>query len=82
MRDKAERLNVQWRVKLGNKTDYGIGIVGCGGIVQYAHMPAYRKANFNVVAAYDIKKETAVELARDFNIPRVHDSLEEILAYP
>lgn len=75
-------LNVDWRIKLGNKTDYGIGIIGCGGVVQYAHMPAYKKAGFNVVAAYDIKKETAVKLAEEFNIPKVHDSVEELLADP
>lgn len=82
MSEEADHLGVEWRVKLGNKTDFGIGIIGCGGVVQYAHMPAYQKANFNVVAAFDIKKETAVKLAKEFDIPKVHDSVEELLADP
>ncbi|MCP4361593.1 MAG: Gfo/Idh/MocA family oxidoreductase [Chloroflexi bacterium] len=75
-------LNVNWRIKLGGKIDYGIGIIGCGGIVQYAHMPAYQKAGFKVVAVYDIDKETAVNVAKAFNIPKVYDSLDKLLADP
>ncbi|MCP5096686.1 MAG: Gfo/Idh/MocA family oxidoreductase [Chloroflexi bacterium] len=75
-------LQVDWRIKLGDKTDYGIGAVGCGGIVQYAHMPAYEKAGFKVVAAYDLNRETAVSLATQFNIPKVYDDLESLLADP
>ena len=33
--------------------ELGIGIVGCGGIVQQGHLPAYRKAGLRVVAVYD-----------------------------
>jgi len=75
-------LNVDWRVKFGNKTDYGIGSVGCGGIVQYAHLPAYRKAGFNVVAAYDLNPETAHKVAADFGIPKVYTALNDLLADP
>ncbi len=82
MNEEKNDLNVDWRIKLGNKTDYGIGSIGCGGVVQYAHMPAYKKVNFNVVAAYDINKETAVKLAQEFNIPKVYDSVDELLADP
>ena len=32
--------NVNWRPLLPQRMDMGIGSVGCGGIVQYAHMPA------------------------------------------
>ncbi|MCL6511284.1 MAG: hypothetical protein K6U78_11385 [Anaerolineae bacterium] len=31
-----------YKPKLPPKTDYGIGIVGCGGIVNYAHLVAYK----------------------------------------
>jgi len=75
-------LNVNWRVKLGNKTDYGIGSIGCGGIVQYGHMPAYQKAGFKTVAAYDLKRENAEQVAAQFGIPNVYDSVEELLADP
>jgi predicted dehydrogenase len=75
-------LNVDWRIKLGAKTDYGIGSIGCGGIVQYAHMPAYRKAGFNTVAAFDLKREVAEKVAAEFSIPKVYDTVEELLADP
>ncbi len=75
-------LAVDWRVKLGNKTDYGIGSIGCGGIVQYAHMPAYRKAGFRVVGVYDIKRETATAVAAENNVQTVYASVQELLADP
>ena len=75
-------LNVEWRPKLPKKMDYGIGSVGCGGIVQYAHMPAYQKAGFKLVGAYDLNKETARKVADDNNIPKVYDSLDDLLADP
>nr|MBP8123425.1 Gfo/Idh/MocA family oxidoreductase [Caldilineaceae bacterium] len=75
-------LHVDWRVKLGAKTDYGIGSIGCGGIVQQAHMPAYRKAGFNIVAVYDVNGETAAKVAQEFDIPKVYTSLDAFLADP
>ncbi len=32
-----------YKPKLSNKTDYGIAFIGTGGVVQYAHIPAYKK---------------------------------------
>lgn len=74
--------SIDWRPKLGKKTDYGIGFVGCGGIVQYAHIPAYQKAGFRMVAAYDIKRESAEKVAELTGTARVYDSLDELLADP
>jgi predicted dehydrogenase len=74
--------DIQWRPKIGKKTDYGIGCVGCGGIVQYAHLPIYKKHGLRVVAAYDINRATAEKVAADFNIPKIHETLEELLADP
>lgn len=74
--------HIEWRPKLGKKIDYGIGQVGCGGIVQYAHLPAYRKAGFQSVACYDINPETAQKIASEFNIPKVYESLDDLLADP
>lgn len=75
-------LNVDWRINLDGKIDYGIGSIGCGGIVQYAHMPAYKKAGFRTVAAYDLERENAEKVAEEFSIPKVYDSVEELLADP
>lgn len=58
---------------------HGIGIVGAGGIVRSAHLPAYRKAGFRVEAIYDVEPARAEEAAREFGIPRVCRSEEELL---
>jgi predicted dehydrogenase len=69
-----------WHVTLGEGTDLGIGIVGCGGIVQYAHLPAYRAAGFIVRAVYDLDGAKAREVASEWEIPFVADSVEELAA--
>lgn len=69
-------------IALPPKTDYGIGIIGCGGIVNYAHLPAYRKAGFQVLACYDRNPEAAERTAREHGIPRVAASVDELLADP
>lgn len=73
---------VDYRPYLGTKTDYGIAFVGTGGIVQYAHIPAYRKAGFNIVGCYDLNADTARRVAAENNIPNVYDTLDELLADP
>jgi predicted dehydrogenase len=55
-------------------------IIGCGGIVRDAHLPAYRKAGLPVAGVFDLNGEAARLLARDFDVPVVHASLEEAIA--
>jgi hypothetical protein len=52
-------LQVHYKPRIPEKTDYGIGIVGCGGIVNYAHLPAYKAHKLNIVACYDINADSA-----------------------
>jgi predicted dehydrogenase len=52
-----------------------IVLIGAGGIVRDAHLPAYRKAGFRVVGVYDLDPEKAAVLARDLGIERVYPSL-------
>ncbi len=68
--------------RMPRRRDLGIGIVGAGGIVNYAHLPAYRKAGFRVVGITDRVREKAEKTARDHNIPRVYESLDELLRDP
>jgi len=56
-----------------------IVILGAGGIVRDAHLPAYKKANFHVSAIYDLVPERAHALAQEFNIPYVFDTLEDTI---
>ncbi len=55
-------------------------LVGAGGIVRDAHLPAYRKAGFPVVAVVNRDLARARRLASDFAIPAVHGSLDEAIA--
>ncbi len=52
-------------------------IVGTGGIVKDAHLPAYKKAGFNVAGLYDVDKDKAQTLAKEYEIKKVFNSLEE-----
>ena len=51
-------------------------IIGTGGIVKDAHLPAYKKAGFIVHGLYDVDKQKAEELAQEYKIENVYDSLE------
>ncbi|HWL70851.1 MAG TPA: Gfo/Idh/MocA family oxidoreductase [Geminicoccus sp.] len=59
-----------------------IVIIGCGGIVAAAHLPAYRKAGFTVAGLYDLDRTRAEALAAEWGIATVHGSLDEALATP
>jgi predicted dehydrogenase len=55
-------------------------IVGAGGIVKSAHLPAYRLAGFPVVSLHDLDLGKARVLAAEFGIPRVCGTLAEAVA--
>lgn len=55
-------------------------IIGAGGIVADAHLPAYKLAGFKVHGIVNRTKSRAEKLALEFNIPNVYDSLAEAVA--
>ena len=55
-------------------------IIGAGGIVRDAHLPAYKKAGFYVSGITNRNKEKAEALASEFNIPNVYDSVADAVA--
>ena len=57
-----------------------IAIIGAGGIVKNAHLPAYKKAGFEVKAIFDLDGEKAGQLAKEFQIELVCESLKELIA--
>lgn len=57
-----------------------IAVIGAGGIVKNAHLPAYRLANFPVAAIHDLDRAKADAVAREFGVPRVCATLPEIVA--
>lgn len=61
------------------QTSLPIYIIGAGGIVNTAHLPAYKMAGFQVRGIFDLDHARAVETAKNFDIPNVFESLEEML---
>lgn len=56
-----------------------ISIIGAGGIVHDAHLPAYTKAGWEVTGIYDQVVSKAQQLAKDFNILKIFDSQEQMV---
>jgi len=60
------------------QTPRPIYIIGAGGIVNDAHLPAYQKAGLPVGGIFDIREEKAKSLEKKFDISRVYGSIEEL----
>src|SRR5450756_2073182 len=58
-----------------------IVLIGAGGIAHDAHLPAYAKAGFPVIAVVDLDQEKAQALATKFGIPKVARTIEEAVRY-
>jgi predicted dehydrogenase len=55
-------------------------IIGAGGIVNTAHLPAYKIAGFNVQGIVDIIPERARTTAENFSIPDIFSDVDEMIA--
>ena len=75
-REVAEAVKLE--VKPENKRK--IGICGAGGIVDGAHLPAYKKAGLEVVAIFDTDNAQAQDVAKRHGIPTVYKTLVELLS--
>jgi predicted dehydrogenase len=71
--------HLDYKPRLPQRMDRGIGIVGAGGIVNYAHLPAYKKAGFNVIGITDRNREQAERTAKDHGIAKVYATVDELL---
>ena len=54
-----------------------IVIIGAGGIVRTAHVPAYRRMAYPVAGIFDIDPDAAKQTAATFEIPTVYGSLAQ-----
>lgn len=60
-----------------------IGVVGAGGIARTRHLPGFKgQIGARVVAVCNRRRETASRVAREFDIPKVLGSWEDLLADP
>ncbi|SFH24784.1 Gfo/Idh/MocA family protein [Pedobacter insulae] len=62
------------------QTKQPIIIIGAGGIVTDAHLPAYKLAKFNVHGIVNRTRERAEKLANAFDIPNVYHTVEEAVS--
>ena len=72
----AITLNNSWPMP---STVRPIVIIGAGGIVADAHLPAYQKASFPVAGIFDVNQDRARALAAKFDVPKVFASLDEAM---
>ena len=72
-------MSINFQAQLPKQT-FPIIIIGAGGIVRDSHLPAYKKAGFEVKGIFDLNFEAAQGLADEYSIPNVFKSLEEAIA--
>jgi predicted dehydrogenase len=61
------------------KSPIPIAMIGAGGIVNDAHLPAYRKAGFQVLGIFDENTQRAQATAERWKIARVWTSPDEVI---
>lgn len=69
-------IDIKYKPKLP-LTEQPIIIIGAGGIVTDAHLPAYKIAGFKVHGIVNRTKARAEKVAADFDIPHVYNSVAE-----
>ncbi len=72
-------MEISYQPQLPEET-HPIVIIGAGGIVKDAHLPAYKKAGFTVHGITNRTRARAEALAETFSIPNVYDTAEEAIA--
>lgn len=58
-----------------------IVVIGAGGIVRAAHLPAYAKAGYPVIGIMDRDAAKAQDLASEYRIPRTFTTLAEAVRF-
>ncbi len=76
---QSRRVNIPYQPALPQKS-FPIVIIGTGGIVKDAHLPAYRMAGFTVDTLVNRTVERARELAAQYGVPKVFATTKEAVA--
>lgn len=74
---RFEPLQQQWPLPSRPRP---IVVIGAGGVVNDAHLPAYRAAGLPVRGIFDVQQERCRQTAARFDIPHVYGSLSEAAA--
>jgi len=61
---------------------FGIGLIGAGKIVELAHMPAYRKAGYRVLAIADPDPNWQAHWRKTIGLEKIYDDYRRILDMP
>lgn len=61
---------------------FGIGIIGCGGIVRGAHLPAYRDFGYRIVGCCDLIEENVRLAQSQFGIEYATTNIDALLERP
>jgi predicted dehydrogenase len=72
-------MGLKYSVPAPQRSDFRIGILGSGFIVDSCHLMSYRKAGFNPVAIASRSRENAALVATRHSIACVHESYEALL---
>lgn len=79
MTEKVIKPEVDYKFHPGAKMDYNIGIIGMGWVASNYHMPAYKLANFNVVAIADINEQTLKSAQERWGIAKGFANYQDML---
>lgn len=80
MIDVFREISESCRLEIPSHHHRTIGVIGAGGIVTGAHLPAYEKAGLPIRAITDIDRAKAESAAETFGIELVYESVEQLLA--
>ncbi len=73
--------SAQWGETPRPRQSRPIVVIGAGGIVENAHLPAYANASFPVAAIADTALSKAEALAKKFDVQRAFASVAEIVRF-
>jgi predicted dehydrogenase len=76
----SQPISFDYQPRLPERKDWRIGCIGSGFIMADCHLVAYRQAGLNPVAIASRQRENAARVAERHGIPRVHDSVDALLA--
>jgi predicted dehydrogenase len=66
-----------------SSSEIRVGIIGAGQITRVRHLPGFRSLpGVRVVAVCNRRRENAVRVARDFDIPKIYSNWEDLVSDP